>query len=218
MEKAITSNTCAFLVEPIQGDGGVIVPPDGYLAEVSNICCQNNVLFIADEVQCGLGRCGALRACELEGVKPDMTTVGKALGGGVYPLSAVLAAADLLNVFNPGEHGSTFGGNPLAAAVGNAALRVIVDEKLPQRARELGAYMKGGLERLESDLIKEVRGKGLLIGVELNVPARPFGELLLQRGLLCKDTHTYTLRFAPPLTIQKQELDWALAQIEAVLV
>ena len=214
---AITLNTCAFLLEPVQGDGGVIVPPDGYLAEVQEICRQNNVLLIADEIQSGLGRCGAFRACDLEDVKPDITTLGKALGGGIYPLSAVLGSADLLNVYRPGEHGSTFGGNPLAAAVGIASLRVLKDEKLPQRSQEMGAYMKGRLQRIESDLIKEVRGKGLLIGVELNVPARPFCESLINRGLLCKDTHTYTIRFAPPLTIKKQEMDWALAQIEEVL-
>jgi len=217
LEAAITPNTVAFLVEPIQGEGGVVVPPEGYLRAVADICARHNVLFIADEIQTGLGRTGALFACDHEGVRPDIITIGKALSGGFYPVSAVLADHDVLGLFRPGDHGSTFGGNPLGSAVARAALDVLVDENLVDRSRELGAYFKGRLERIESDVIKEIRGKGLFIGVELTVPARRFCEALAERGILCKETHKTVMRFAPPLVITKAEIDWALTHIEAVL-
>lgn len=218
LEAAITPNTVAFLMEPIQGEGGVVVPPAGYLRAVADICAKHNVLLIADEIQTGLGRTGALFACEHEGVRPDMITIGKALSGGVYPVSAVLADREILGLFRPGDHGSTFGGNPLACAVGRAALRVIREENLVQRSRELGDYFKGRLERIESEHVRLVRGKGLFIGVVLNRPARPFCEALEKRGILCKETHVNVIRFAPPLIITKEEIDWALTQIEPVLM
>ncbi len=220
LEAAITPNTVAFLVEPIQGEGGVIVPPEGYLQAVREICTRRNILFIADEIQTGLGRTGRFFACDWEGVRPDVMVLGKALSGGFYPVSAVLASREVLGVFRPGDHGSTFGGNPLACAVAREALRVIVEERLPERADELGRYFLGRLARIESPLIREVRGKGLLIGVEL-VPeaggARRYCEALKERGILCKDTHEHTIRFAPPLVINREEIDWALERIEAVL-
>lgn len=218
LAEAITPNTVGFLVEPIQGEGGVIVPPEGYLRETADICRENNVLFIADEIQTGLGRTGALLACEHEGVKPDMVTLGKALSGGYYPVSAVLASRSVLGLFRPGDHGSTFGGNPVAAAVGRAALDVIVDEDLPARSAELGAYFMGRLQRIECDDIKEVRGKGLFIGMEMFSDARPYCEALRERGILCKETHGTVIRFAPPLVITKEEIDWALDHIEEVLL
>jgi ornithine--oxo-acid transaminase len=217
LEAAITPNTAAFLVEPIQGEGGVVMPPRGYLKEVAELCARHNVLLITDEIQTGLGRTGRLFASEHEGVRPDVMVVGKALSGGFYPVSAVLADGSILGLMQPGDHGSTFGGNPLAAAIGRAALRVLVDEDLVGRSADLGAYFKGRLERLESDHVKEVRGKGLFIGVELNTPARRFAEALRDRGVLVKETHKYVLRFAPPLVITKAEIDWALEQIEPVL-
>lgn len=220
LEAAITPNTVAFLVEPIQGEGGVIVPPEGYLQAVREICTRRNILFIADEIQTGLGRTGRFFACDWEEVRPDVMVLGKALSGGFYPVSAVLASREVLGVFRPGDHGSTFGGNPLACAVAREALRVIVEERLPERADELGRYFLGRLARIESPLIREVRGKGLLIGVEL-VPeaggARRYCEALKERGILCKDTHEHTIRFAPPLVINREEIDWALERIEAVL-
>jgi ornithine--oxo-acid transaminase len=218
LEEAITPDTAGFLVEPIQGEAGVIVPPEGYLREASQICARNNVLFIADEIQTGLGRTGRMFACEYESVKPDITVLGKALSGGFYPVSAVLADETILGLFGPGDHGSTFGGNPLGAAIGRAALQVIVDEKLADRSLELGAYFKGRLQRIESPIIKEVRGKGLLIGAELWGKARPFAEALMERGILCKETHGTVLRFAPPLVITKEEIDWAMTHIEPVLM
>ncbi|MCA9932931.1 MAG: ornithine--oxo-acid transaminase [Ardenticatenaceae bacterium] len=218
LEAAITPNTVAFLVEPIQGEGGVVVPPEGYLKAAADICAKHNVLFVADEIQTGLGRTGALFACEHEGVRPDMITVGKALSGGFYPVSAVLADREILGLFRPGDHGSTFGGNPLGSAIGRAALRVIRDEDLVARSRELGAYFKGRLERIESEHIKLVRGKGLFIGVVLNEAARPFCEALQERGILCKETHVNVIRFAPPLVITKEEIDWAMSHIEPVLM
>jgi ornithine--oxo-acid transaminase len=220
LESAITPNTVAFLVEPIQGEGGVIVPPEGYLKAAAEICRKHHVLLIADEIQTGLGRTGKLFACQHEEVRPDITIVGKALGGGFYPVSAILADAFLLDLFTPGEHGSTFGGNPLAAAVARAALRVIVDENLPQRAAELGAYFLEHLAEIPSPYVREVRGKGLLIGVELKAeagPARSFCEKLRQEGILVKDTHERVLRFAPPLIIERETIDWALPRIRHVL-
>lgn len=218
LEEAITPNTCAFMFEPIQGEGGIIIPPDGFLKEAYDICQKNNVLYVADEIQCGLGRSGAMFTCDHEGVHPDVMIIGKALSGGYYPVSAVLASKEVLGVFNPGDHGSTYGGNPLGAAVARAALQVIVDEGLIDNSRELGDYLKGRLERVESPHIKEVRGKGLFIGLELHTKARRFCEALQQRGLLCKETHENTIRFAPPLVISKDEIDWAMGHIEEVLM
>ncbi|MGD8584498.1 MAG: ornithine--oxo-acid transaminase [Chloroflexota bacterium] len=218
LEAAITPNTVAFLFEPIQGEGGVVIPPDGYLSAAADICARHNVLMVADEIQTGLGRTGELFACQHEGVRPDIMIIGKALSGGFYPVSAALADEEILGLFRPGDHGSTFGGNPVGAAIGRAALRVIMDEELPARSKTLGAYLKGRLERIESDHIKEVRGKGLFIGVELHVPARPFCEQLRDRGILCKETHGTVIRFAPPLVITREQIDWALDHIEAVLM
>ena len=217
LRSAITPNTAAFLVEPIQGEAGIIVPPAGYLAEVAQICRENNVLFLCDEIQAGLGRTGKLFCYQYDGVTPDMIIIGKALSGGFYPVSAVLSSREILGVFQPGDHGSTFGGNPLACAVARAALRVLVDENLPQRSAELGAYALARLEQLQSPHLTTVRGKGLWIAVELNTPARPFCEALAQKGVLCKETHTNIIRIAPPLTISREDLDWGLEQIEAVL-
>lgn len=218
LEAAITPNTVAFLVEPIQGEGGVIAPQDGFLKEAYDVCHKNNVLFVADEIQTGFGRTGKLFASEHEAVKPDITIVGKALSGGFYPVSAVLADKEILGLFKPGDHGSTFGGNPLGAAIGRAALNVLVEEDLVKRSDELGAYFKGRLQRIESEHIKEIRGKGLFIGVELHVPARRFCETLRDRGILCKETHENVIRFAPPLVITKEEIDWAFDHIEDVLM
>lgn len=218
LEAAITPNTAAFMVEPIQGESGVRVPPEGYLRETAEICRRHDVLLMADEIQTGLGRTGRLMACEHEGVRPDVLILGKALSGGFYPVSAVVTDHGVLGLMRPGDHGSTFGGNPLGAAIGRSALKVTVDERLVERARELGAYFKGRLERIESEHIKEVRGKGLLIGVELHVPARPFAEALHEKRILAKETHGTVLRFAPPLVITKEEIDWAVERIEAVLM
>jgi ornithine--oxo-acid transaminase len=217
---AITKNTVAVLVEPIQGEAGVVVPPAGFLRGLRELCARENVLFLADEIQTGLGRCGRMFCCDHEGVVPDMYILGKALGGGFYPVSAVAASKEILGVFKPGDHGSTFGGNPLACAIAREALRVIVEEKLPERAAELGAYFIEKLRAMNSPLVKEIRGKGLLIGVELKAEvgkARPYCEKLMQRGLLCKETHQSVLRFAPPLVISRDEIDWALARVAQVL-
>jgi ornithine--oxo-acid transaminase len=218
LEQAITPNTVAFLVEPIQGEGGVIVPPAGYLHDVARICEQHNVLLVADEIQTGLGRTGSLFAHTVDGVKADMVIIGKALSGGFYPVSAVLADNDILGLFRPGDHGSTFGGNPLGSAVARAALSVLVDEDLVNHSQAMGEYFMGRLRRLESPHIKEVRGRGLLIGVELNLKARRFCEALKERGILAKETHDTVIRFAPPLIITKEEIDWAMSQIEPVLM
>lgn len=217
LKKAITPNTAAFLLEPIQGEAGIIIPPEGFLREAYEICKENNVLFMADEIQSGLGRSGKLFACDWEDVEPDVYILGKALGGGVFPISCVAANDDILGVFNPGSHGSTFGGNPLACAVSIAALDVIIEEDLPKRSLELGEYFLQELKKIENPDIKEVRGKGLFVGVELHVPARPYCERLKEVGLLCKETHEYVIRFAPPLIIEKEELDWALERIKQVL-
>jgi ornithine--oxo-acid transaminase len=218
LEAAITPNTVAFLYEPIQGEGGVILPPEGFLQEAADICRRNNVLLVADEIQTGLGRTGKLFANEHENVRPDMVIIGKALSGGFYPVSAVLADKPVLGLIKPGQHGSTFGGNPMGAAVGRAALQVLREEGLVERSAELGEYFKGRLQRVESEHIKEVRGKGLFIGVELNTKARRFCEALQERGILCKETHENVIRFAPPLIITKEEIDWALSEIEPVLM
>ncbi len=217
LEAAITPNTAGFLFEPIQGEGGVLMPTDGFLKEAAEICARHNVLLAADEIQTGLGRTGKLFACEHEDVRPDVMIIGKALSGGFYPVSAVLTDKPVLGLFQPGDHGSTFGGNPLGSAIARAALGVIKEEKLVDRSRELGAYFKGRLERIESAYVTEVRGKGLFIGVELNTPARPFCEALQERGILCKETHATVIRFAPPLVITREEIDWAMGHIEAVL-
>ncbi len=220
LEAAITSNTVAFLVEPIQGEAGVIVPPAGYLAEVRRICDRHNILFMADEIQTGLGRTGRLFACDHEGVRPDVMIVGKALSGGFYPVSAVLSGRSVLGLFKPGDHGSTFGGNPLGAAVAIEALRVLTEEGLIENARHLGDYFQERLAEIPSPHVKEVRGKGLLIGVELKPAAggaRRFCEALQDRGILCKETHRHVIRFAPPLVITREEIDWAVGQITEVL-
>jgi ornithine--oxo-acid transaminase len=218
LEAAITPNTVAFLVEPIQGEGGVRVPSPGYLKRVAEICAAHNVLFIADEIQTGLGRTGALLCCDHEGVRPDMVTLGKALSGGFYPVSAVVADRKVLGLLRPGDHGSTFGGNPLGSAIARAALSVLIDEGLVERSREMGAYFKGRLERIEGEHIEEVRGKGLLIGVELTRLARPYCDALRESGILCKDTHGTVVRFAPPLVVTKEQIDWAMERIEPILM
>ena len=220
LEKTITPNTVAFLFEPIQGEAGVVIPPDGYLPQVREICTQNNVLMIADEIQTGLGRTGKMLACEHENVKPDMVTLGKAISGGMYPVSAVLASKEVLGVFNPGDHGSTFGGNPLGCAVAREALDVIVDENLVERAAEMGDYLMECLAEINSPYVDHCRGKGLLVGIVLKPEAggaRRFCEALQSRGVLAKETHEVVIRLAPPLVIEKEELDWALRQIAEVL-
>jgi ornithine--oxo-acid transaminase len=221
LASAITPNTSAFLVEPIQGEAGVRVPPDGYLTACREICDKHNVLMMADEIQTGFGRTGEMFCCDHERIEPDVYILGKALSGGVLPVSAVASVAEVLGVFNPGEHGSTFGGSPLAAAVARAALAVIQDEKLPDRAKHLGKRFIEALIDMKSPHVAEVRGKGLLIGVVLTDeagPARPYCEKLLSKGLLCKETHENVIRFAPPLVIAESELDWAIEQIQSVLV
>ncbi len=220
VEAAVTADTCAILLEPIQGEAGVVVPPAGYLQAIAGLAKAQHILFLADEIQTGLGRTGRLFCCDHEDVRPDVMILGKALGGGVYPVSAVLADQPVLGLIKPGEHGSTFGGNPLGAAVARAALRVLREERLPERAAEQGEYFQERLAEIPSRHVKEVRGKGLLIGVEL-VPeaggARRFCEALRSRGVLCKETHQHVIRFAPPLVIERADLDWALPHITAVL-
>ncbi|QHZ48641.1 MULTISPECIES: ornithine--oxo-acid transaminase [Bacillus] len=217
LKNAITANTAAFLFEPIQGEAGIVIPPEGFLQQAAEICKENNVLFIADEIQSGLGRTGKMFACDWEGIVPDMYILGKALGGGVFPISCIAANRDVLGVFNPGSHGSTFGGNPLACAVSIAALDVLEDECLAERSLELGEYFKEKLLQIDNPSIKEVRGRGLFIGVELTEAARPYCEHLKEEGLLCKETHETVIRFAPPLVISKEDLDWAIEKITRVL-
>ncbi len=220
LESAITPDTVAFLVEPIQGEGGVVVPPDGYLRRAREICTRHNVLLIADEIQSGLGRTGKLLAVEHEDVRADVVTLGKALSGGMYPVSAVLSSREVLHVFQPGDHGSTFGGSPLACAVAREALKVLVDERLPERSAELGGYLLDRLRSLRSPYVREIRGKGLWIGIVLQPHAggaRRFCEALKERGLLCKETHWSVIRLAPPLVVTRQEIDWALEHLEEVL-
>ena len=221
LAEAITPNTVAFMVEPIQGEAGVHIPPIGSLREAYEICRKNNVLFIADEIQSGLGRTGKLFAHHWDDFRADMVIVGKALSGGLYPVSAVVSSKEVLGVYQPGDHGSTFGGNPLACAVARESLKVLVDENLIDRSAQLGEYFKGCLQRIESPYIKDVRGRGLFIGVELYPEAggaRRFCVKLKEHGLLCKETHEHTIRFAPPLIVKKEELDWACEHIEAVLM
>ncbi|HEX5420875.1 MAG TPA: ornithine--oxo-acid transaminase [Gammaproteobacteria bacterium] len=221
LRAAINPSTVAFMVEPIQAEAGIIVPPQGYLTAARRLCSEHNVLFILDEIQTGLGRTGRLFDYQHEAdAKPDMLIVGKALGGGVYPVSAVLASAEIMRLLRPGDHGSTFGGNPLAAAVGEAALDVILDSRLPARAEELGRYLTERLTALKSPQVREVRGRGLLIGVEIERSAgsaREIAERLLERGVLSKDTHEQVVRLAPPLIVQKEQLDWLIEQLKAVL-
>ena len=217
LRAAITPNTCAFLVEPIQGEAGIVMPPAGYLKEAEAICREHRVLFMCDEIQSGLGRTGKLFAYMHENVKPDVLIVGKALSGGFYPVSAVLASKEVLGVFKPGDHGSTFGGNPLACAVARSALRVLVEEKLVERSAELGAYFLGLLQSMRSPDLKEIRGKGLWIGIELLSPARPYCEALKDVGILCKETHDRVIRIAPPLTITREEIDWAFGRIRRLV-
>jgi len=216
LEEAITPNTAAFIIEPIQGEAGILIPPAGYMKAAYELCKKQNVLFIADEIQAGLCRTGKMFASEWEGFEPDMYILGKALGGGVFPISCVVANKDILGVFNPGSHGSTFGGNPMACAVSIASLEVLQDEKLADKSLELGNYFIEQLKQINHPSIKEVRGRGLFIGVELTEAARPYCEKLKELGLLCKETHDTVIRFAPPLIITKEELDWALERINKV--
>lgn len=217
-EQAINQNTIGFLTEPIQGEGGVILPSEGYLRKCREICDRNKILFILDEIQTGLGRTGKLFAYEHEKIRPDILIVGKALSGGFYPISAIACDNEIMMVIKPGDHGSTFGGNPLASAIGIAALDVIVKENLSQNAHDLGNWFMAELGKIGSPLIKEVRGKGLLIGVELKQKARPYCERLMEMGILAKETHEMVVRFAPPLIITKKDLQWALDHIRTVLV
>lgn len=217
LRRAITPNTCAFLVEPIQGEAGILLPRGGYLKKCEELCRKNNVLFVLDEIQSGLGRTGKLFAYMHENVVPDMVIVGKALSGGYYPVSAVLSQREVLGVFNPGDHGSTFGGNPLACAIARAALQVLTEEKLVERSAELGDYFLGKLKTLHAPHIVEVRGRGLWIGIELTRPARPYCERLKDEGILCKETHDRVIRVAPPLVINRDEIDWAFERFKKVL-
>lgn len=221
LETQITKNTVAFIVEPIQGEGGVIVPPVGYLKKAFEICKKNNVLFIADEIQSGLGRSGKLFAFEYDEIRPDVVIIGKALSGGCYPVSTVLSNKEILGVFNPGDHGSTFGGNPLGAAIARESLKVLIEENLVENSFTLGNYFMEKLQQIKSPHVKEVRGKGLFIGVELKPEAkgaRRFCEALMKKEILCKETHDNVIRFAPPLVIKKEEIDWALERVEEVLM
>jgi ornithine--oxo-acid transaminase len=220
VEKAITPNTAAIFIEPIQGEAGVLIPPQGYLRRLREICDRHQILFIADEIQTGLGRTGKLFACDHEGIRPDVMVIGKALSGGFYPVSAVLADRSIMGLFKPGEHGSTFGGNPLGAAVARAALAVLREEKLVENAAAMGDYLLEHLCEINSPYINDVRGKGLLIGVELKPEAggaRRFTEVLKQKGILAKETHEHVIRFAPPLIVDRQTIDWAIPKIREVL-
>ena len=217
LKEAITPQTAGFLIEPIQGEAGIIIPPQGFLKEAYDLCKENNVLFVSDEIQSGLGRSGKMFASDWDGVVPDMYILGKALGGGVFPISCVAANREILGVFNPGSHGSTFGGNPLACAVSIASLEVLEEEKLAERSLELGQYFMDSLKEIKNPMIKDIRGRGLFIGVELTEAARPYCEQLKEEKLLCKETHDTVIRFAPPLVITKEDLDWAIERIKKVL-
>jgi ornithine--oxo-acid transaminase len=220
LEAALSPNTVAFMAEPIQGEAGVIIPPAGYLEKARSICTQNNIVLVLDEIQTGLGRTGKLLAEEHEGIEADLTLIGKALSGGFYPISAVLSNKEVMGVLRPGEHGSTFGGNPLACAIARTALKVLIEENMIENAAAMGNYFLSNLSKIKAPHIKEVRGKGLMLAVELTADAsgaRNYCEALMAKGLLCKETHENTIRFAPPLVITKAEIDWALERIEAVL-
>ena len=217
LRKAITPNTCAFLLEPVQGEAGIIIPPEGYLKEVEKICKENNVLLMFDEIQTGFGRTGKLFAHQHEDVTPDVIIVGKAISGGFYPVSAVLADNSVMDVLTPGSHGSTFGGNPLGCAIARAALKVLKEENLIQNSAELGKYFLDKLKTIDNPHIKDIRGKGLFMAIELDEPARPYCEALQKEGVLCKDTHTYVIRIAPPLIITKDQIDWAFEKFQKVL-
>jgi len=220
LKAMVNDKTVAILIEPVQGEGGILIPPDGYLANLRKLCCDENILLIFDEIQSGLGRCGKLFAYEYEDAKPDAVIVGKALSGGFYPVSAFLAREEVMNVFTPGDHGSTFGGNPLGCAIARESLKILVDEKLPERSFELGQYFREKLQSIDSPYIKEIRGKGLMIGLELTDEAggaRRFCEALEKEGLLCKETHHTVIRFAPPLIISKEDLDWAFDKVKKVI-
>jgi ornithine--oxo-acid transaminase len=216
LKHAITPNTAAFLLEPIQGEAGIIIPETGFLKAAALLCKEKNVLLVADEIQTGFGRTGRLFACDWEDVKPDMYIMGKALGGGIFPISAVAADREILGVFDPGSHGSTFGGNPLGCAVAIAAMEVLEEENLVRRSEELGTYFVERLREIKNPKMKEIRGRGLFIGIEMFTAARPYCEKLMELGLLCKETHETTIRFAPPLTISKEELDWAIERIQQI--
>lgn len=213
LEQAITPNTCAFLVEPIQCEAGILIPPDGYMSGVAELCRRHNVLLAADEIQTGLGRTGRMFACEHENVQPDLYILGKALSGGVYPVSAVVSSREILGMFRPGSHGSTYGGNPLACACARAALDVLEEERLADRSAELGNWLLYELRKLKHPHIREIRGRGLLVGIELMVPARAYCEKLKDLGLLCKETHDFVIRLAPPLIVTQDELAWAIGQL-----
>ncbi len=220
LKKAIDANTVAFLVEPIQGEAGIIVPPDGYLKQVRQVCTEKNILFIADEIQSGLGRCGTTFCIEHDAVRPDIFILGKALGGGIMPISAIASRWDILDVFHPGDHGSTFGGNPLACAIARKVVEILKSGKYQDNARTMGEYLFGKLRKIKTDKLKEIRGRGLWVGIEFHKsagPARPFCERLLQEGMLCKDTHEQTMRLAPPLCINREEVDWAVERLAKVL-
>ncbi len=217
LRAAITPNTCGFLVEPIQCEAGIILPPPGYLEAAGLLCRENNVLFLADEIQTGLGRTGAWFACEYAGVEPDIYILGKALSGGFYPVSAVIGRREVMELFTPGSHGSTYGGNPLGCAVARAAIRVLREERLVERAAGLGAKLLEALKPLEGGLVREVRGRGLLVGLELTAAARPYCERLMESGVLCKETHDFVIRLAPPLVITEEELDWMVERVRQVL-
>ena len=217
LRKAVTPNTCAFLVEPIQGEAGIIIPPAGFLKEAAAICKEKNVLLMCDEIQSGLGRTGKLFAYMHEGIKPDVLIVGKALAGGFYPVSGILASDEIMSVYKPGDHGSTFGGNPLGCAIARTALRVLVDEKMVERSAENGRYFLDKLKTIKSPELKEVRGCGMWIGIELTGPARPYCEKLKELGILCKETHDHVIRIAPPLVVSREEIDWAFERIRKVI-
>lgn len=218
IKSKINKNTAGIMIEPIQGEAGIIIPPDGYLKQIREICDEHNIAFICDEIQSGLGRSGKLFAYEYDNVRPDMVIIGKALSGGFYPVSAVLSSKEYLGVFNPGDHGSTFGGNPLGAAVAIAALEVLENEKLVENSFNLGEYFVSELRKLSNPIIKDIRSRGLWIGIELTENARPYCEKLMELGVLCKDTHHTIIRVAPPLVITKDEIDWALERFRKVLV
>jgi ornithine--oxo-acid transaminase len=215
LERVVTEKTCAFLFEPIQCEAGILIPPDGFIREAASICGRERVLLMADEIQTGLGRTGHFLACHAEDVQPDVLILGKALSGGTYPVSAVVSSSEILGVFRPGSHGSTYGGNPLACAVARAALRVVEEEGLAARSQELGAWLLYEMRKIRHPHIKEIRGRGLLLGIELLGPARPYCERLKDLGVLCKETHDYVIRLAPPLIVAKEELAWLVAQVRA---